>query len=94
MASKLKITFTDGREVEVLAGPRAEVACERHFKKSILEIGNSGSIEAVYFLAWAALHFSGKEPKGFDDFLNDLADVDYLTAETENPTEQAQSLEN
>lgn len=86
---KLRVTYTDGRTHDVLVGPRAQVACERHFKKSMMEIGQSGSIESVYFLAWAALHFAGKEPKDFDHFLDDLADVSPLDTEPANPTDAA-----
>jgi hypothetical protein len=88
--AKLRVTYTDGTVAEALAGPRAQVACERHFKKPITEIGNSGSIETVYFLAWAALHFAGKEPRGFDDFLDVLDDVEDAGEEKENPTQPAQ----
>lgn len=75
-APKFDITYLNGRKATAIAGPRAQVACERHFKKGIGEIVNSGAIETVYFLAWAALHFSGQEAADFDQFLNDIEEVD------------------
>ena len=89
-AAKLRVTYTDGTKKEALAGPRAQVACERHFKKSIVDIGNSGSIETIYFLAWAGLHFSGQESRDFEAFLDVLDDVEDAGEEKENPTVPAQ----
>jgi hypothetical protein len=82
--TRLKVTYTDGTEIEVLAGPRAQVDLERHFKMSIQEAKN---IEHVYYLAWTALHLSGKEPRAFDEWLDDLVDVDQLGEVDANPTQ-------
>lgn len=88
--AKLKITYTDGTEVEVLAGPRAQVDLERHFKISVQE---ANRIEHVYYLAWTALHLSGKEAREFDAFLDVLADVDELGEVEANPTQESPSSE-
>lgn len=84
--AKLKVTYADGRNVVALAGPKAQVMTERHFKKSFSELGNAGSLEVVYFLAWSALHFSGQEPKGFDEFLDVVSEVEDAESEEANPT--------
>lgn len=74
MATKLKITYADGREVAVLASPKAQVMTARHFKA---EGGFEGNhIEAGYRLAWASLHYAGKEPADFDAWLDLITDVE------------------
>lgn len=83
-SAKLKITYTDGTEVEVLAGPRAQVEMERHFKISVQE---ANRIEHVYWLAWKALFLAGKEPGEFEGFLDRIADVDQLDEVPANPTQ-------
>ena len=74
MATKLKVTYADGRAVEVLASPRAQVETARHFKAQGGFEGNQ--VEAGYRLAWASLHYSGKEAADFDAWLDLIADVD------------------
>jgi hypothetical protein len=87
MATKLKVSYSDGREVEVLASPRAQVETARHFKAQGGFEGNQ--IEAGYRLAWASLHYAGKEPADFDAWLDLIADVDEvpLTADDEKATD-------
>lgn len=74
MATKLKVTYSDGREVQILASPRAQVETARHFKAQGGFEGNQ--VEAGYRLAWASLHYAGKEPADFDAWLDLIADVD------------------
>lgn len=81
--SKLKVTFVDGREEIVPAGPRAQVDLERHFKISVAE---ANKIEHVYYLAWTALTLQGKESKEFDAWLDDISDVDPIGDDKANPT--------
>jgi hypothetical protein len=88
--ARLKVSYLDGRTVEALAGPRAQVATERHFGKSFQEIGQTGSVEAIYFLAWAALHFAGKESQDFDHFLDSIEGVEDASVSPANPTEEGQ----
>ncbi len=77
MATKLKVTYDDGRELVVLASPRAQVETERHFRgQGIVEINQ---VEAGYYLAWASLHFAGKEADEFEAWLNHIDDVDDVT---------------
>lgn len=81
--SKIKVTYLDGRVEIVLAGPRAQVDLERHFK---ISLGEANKLEHVYYLAWTALHLAGKEPREFDVWLDDLAEIDPLGDEDANPT--------
>jgi hypothetical protein len=84
--TRLKVKYTDGTEVEILAGPRAQVDLERHYKMSIAEARN---VEHVYYLAWTALHLAGKEPRAFEEWLDGLADVDNLGEVDANPTQSS-----
>jgi hypothetical protein len=93
VVAKLKVTYTDGKEAVAVAGPRAQVACERHFKRPLSELLEAKMVEAFYFLAWAGLHFAAPEslePRGFDDFLGVIADVEDAGEESEDPTKPAQ----
>lgn len=87
MATKLKVTYADGREIEVLASPKAQVVTARHFKSEGGFEGNQ--IEAGYRLAWASLHYAGKEPADFDAWLDLITDVDEvgLTEADEHATD-------
>lgn len=87
MATKLKVTYLDGHEFEVLASPRAQVETERHFKGT--DQAQSQMIESSFFLAWASLHFAGKEPAEFEAWLDKVADVDQVqkTVEEEQATD-------
>jgi len=94
MATKLKVQYADDRVVYVLATPRAQVETERHFRgQGIAEINK---VEAGYHLAWASLHYSGKEAAGFEEWLDRVADVDQVDLDVQDeqatdPTPAAQS---
>ena len=94
MATKLKVTYLDGREVAILASPKAQVMTARHFKSEGGYEGNQ--IEAGYRLAWASLHYAGREPAEFDVWLDLISEVDEAPlGETDeqatDPTPAAQS---
>ena len=72
MATKLKVTYADGREVEILASPRAQIETERHLRG----LGDGNRVEAGYYLAWASLFRAGKEPADFDAWLDQIAEVE------------------
>ncbi len=80
--AKLKVAYTDGREVEINAGPRAEVALERKFDMSAGDIKRN---EHFYYIAWAALHFANQEPAEFDAWLELIDDVVQVDAPAESP---------
>lgn len=78
---KMNVTYTDGRAIEVIVSPRAQVETERHFKG--IEQAQTQRLESHYYLAWASLHRAGKEAAQFEEFLDLVADVEEL-----NPTEE------
>jgi hypothetical protein len=89
MATKLKVTYLDDAEVEVLATPRAQVMTERFlqgFKESSL-------VEAGYRLAFESL-LSRKlidSGLGYEEWLDTIADVEELEEEKPDPTPEAPS---
>lgn len=86
MATKLKVVYNDGHEVQVIASPRAQVMTERHYGG----ISDAQKVEASYYLAWASLHKAGKEPAEFDAWLDLIEDVEEAEAEEPRPTPEAQ----
>lgn len=79
-SKKLIVTYLDGTEIEVAAGPKAQVMAERHFGHSLLEMATA---EEAYYLGWCALSVSGEYDKDFDTFLEVLDDVDIPESEME-----------
>ena len=82
MAIRLKVTYNDGREVSVLASPRAQVMTERAYSG----MSETKSIELSCYLAWAALHTAGKEAADFEAWLDAIADVAEDGGEPSDPT--------
>lgn len=79
MQQKFKVTYTDGRTVEVEAMPKDVVAFERQYAKRFTDaFGEMPALEWLYYLAWSPLHRSKQEPRGFDEFLDDVADIEAL----------------
>jgi hypothetical protein len=74
VTKKLTVTFTDGRDpVETKITPRAQVTAERHFSCSIAAMDHA---EQIYYMVWASLHYSAREPRDFDSFLDVLNDIE------------------
>lgn len=71
-ASKVKVTYQDGRVETVKILPRAQVMTERHFEgmdaKNTLAIG--------FHLGWAALVVLKKETLDFETWLDRVEDVE------------------
>lgn len=86
MAVKLKVTYLDGREAEVIASPRAQVMTEQYLGG----YGESRQVQGGYYLAWASLNKAGKEAADFETWLDQIADVAEVDS-TVTPTEPAQS---
>jgi hypothetical protein len=79
---KMKVTYNDGREVEFLASPRAQVMTEERVA------GSEGrSILAHYYLAWASLFKAGKEPADFETWLDLIAEAEQVDDEEPDPTQ-------
>lgn len=79
---KMKVAYSDGRTTEVIISPRAQVEVERHFKGT--DQASNQRIESHYFLAWAALHYAGRESGDFEAFLNAVADVEEVDPKEED----------
>jgi hypothetical protein len=73
---KAKITYQDGRVVEAIVGPKAQVAVERQYNVSLADDKLVRRLEHIYYMAYAALWAAGLEPRDFDAWLGDVADVE------------------
>lgn len=97
MGMKINVTYSDGRVVESKVSPKAEVEFERRFDVSINAAGRDMHQEYYYWLAWAGLHFAGKEPADFDAFLSTIDTAENVKDEEaqlpEDPTQPAPKLE-
>jgi len=79
---KMKVAYADGRSSEIIVTPRAQVETERHFKST--EQASNQRIESHYYLAWASLHYAGKEASDFEAFLSTVADVEEVDPKVED----------
>ena len=89
MATKLKVTYVDGREVEVIASPRAQVMTEQFIGGFVDE----RRVQAGYYLAWASLNKAGKEAADYETWLDQVADVEEVENKSTDPTQPAQSTD-
>jgi hypothetical protein len=81
---KLTVHYTDGREVEVTAGPATQVAFEREHNTSIVSIASDPKMTFVYWLAWHA----SKPGVDFDAWLESLESID-IEVDVPDPTKPA-----
>ncbi|MFD6069443.1 hypothetical protein [Amycolatopsis lurida] len=84
---KLKVTYSDGRVVESIVSPKAEVDFERHFGTSVIKAGRDMHQQYYYYLAWAGLHHAGREAADFDTFLGQIDEVVDAEAQEESGEE-------
>jgi hypothetical protein len=82
LAARLKVTYADGRDATVIASPRAQVETERHFTG----LSETRQVETAFYLAWASLHYAGKEGTAFEEWLNTITDVEEATPDVVDPT--------
>lgn len=85
MQMQFKVVYQDGRSLDVTARPRDFVNFERQSGKSIVALRQSPTMEAIYYLAWSALHGAGQEPGDFDSFLTVVDDVESVDDEDVEP---------
>lgn len=79
MQMKFTVTYEDGRVVEAVAKPKDIVAFERQYGQSMAAFGDETKrppMEWLFYLAWSPLHRSKREPRAFDEFLDDVEDVE------------------
>lgn len=88
---KITIRYTRKGEVqEVTTTLGTIVAWERKFKRKASDMGNGMGIEDIAFLAFEASRTHKiVVPASFDEFLNQLDNIEVVTEETENPTPAA-----
>lgn len=96
---KAKVTYNDGREVEAVIGPRAQVAVERRFDMLYTEVFDPNSTKArldcMYYAAWAAAHYAGLEPEDdYDTWLTLIQDVEPIAEGSTRPTKRARKPAN
>ncbi len=82
-ALKFNVLYRDGRSVEVLATPRAQVDTERRFPG----LEKTSEVEISFYLAWASLRSALKETAEFEVWLDAIADVETLVPEVVDPTQ-------
>jgi hypothetical protein len=82
MATKLKVTYLDGKVVEILAPGRAQVMTEQHFNG----VSDANAVQSGYYLAWISLHRAGQEPAEFEPWLDQVLEVEKLEDEDVDPT--------
>jgi hypothetical protein len=69
---KYVVSFYDGTSAEAIQGPAAEVAFEREFSTSVVEIALQRRAEWLYFMAWK----STKSNQPFDEWIERVSSVD------------------
>lgn len=94
---KLRVTYQDGRTVDVFVPPKAMVMVERTYNVSLTD-EKARRLEHSYYLAWQSLFLAGREPRDFEAFLMAMEDVDDITEEEaaangQDPTGTAPTLE-
>lgn len=83
---KLKVSYADGREVEAVASPQAQVMTEE-----FIGFGEEHKVKAGYYLAWASLHCAGMESAEFGNWLKAITEVEEVGQTPVNPTQPDQS---
>ena len=88
---KITIRYTRKGEVqEVTTTLGTIVAWERKFKRKASDMGNGMGIEDIAYLAFeASKTHKLTVPAAFDEFLNQLDNIEVVTEEQENPTPAA-----
>lgn len=96
MRMTFHVTYEDGREVEAVAKAKDFVAFERQYGQSMSAFGDetkAAPLEWLFYLAWSPLHRQGRESRAFDEFLNDVEDIEPVEDEGTVPFEKAPSDE-
>jgi hypothetical protein len=80
MATKVKVTYLDGRVAEVRVTPRNQIMAERHFKG----INDGNALQASYFLAWLALKAAKEEDAEYEPWLDLVDEVETVQPDSED----------
>jgi hypothetical protein len=73
-ATKMQVTYKDGRTVEFLVPPRVQIMTEEFFRPDG-GVGEINKIKASFYLAWLSLHRSGQESADFEAWIDLIADA-------------------
>lgn len=85
MRNIAKVSYTDGHTSEAPLTPRVITSCEEHAQKEGWAAGDGSRIRQSYYMAYLAMRFAGNTSKPYDQWLDDVDDIDVETPE--NPTE-------
>lgn len=76
---KLRVVTSDGPQGEFIVSPKVQVEFERQFKTGIGKaFENDLKMEHIYWLAWKAQHYAGREVKPFDSWLDTIETVEVV----------------
>ena len=77
MRIALKVAYSDGSGVDVVASAPDFIAYERKFNRSIVRIGDEARFEDLCFLAWTSLRRRHQTAEEFDQWIDRLDSVGY-----------------
>lgn len=91
----ISLTITTTTETyEVRLNPRAQIGWEQRFNKSLSELGNGITMTELFGMGYEATRWAGKTvPAKFEDWVENLVDIDIDAGEIENPTDAAPSAD-
>jgi hypothetical protein len=73
---QLKVVMNDGDQFNVDMSPTVIVAAERHYGKGFSKlVGEEGTLEAMFWIAWKATHCAGRVVEPFDEWLAKVSEV-------------------
>ena len=89
---KIRVTSRDNGTYTVTCGLRTVVAWERKFRTKASQMANGMGIEDMAYLAYEGSKEAGiVVPIAFDDFINDLIEVDVVEDEPAHHSQAAPS---
>lgn len=88
MFKKYRITHLDDTMIEVEGRRVDAIEFERHFKIPSSQFFNQDGIftEHIFFLGWCAEKREKPDLPGFDEWMNDISDVEIVIGEDSPPT--------
>jgi len=80
ISMKMNIAMVTGESVPVVVSPKVQVEFERQYNCGIASAfsGDEMRMEYVYFLAWKAATHLHKTSKEFEDWLDDVDDIEMV----------------
>lgn len=78
MKITLKIVDLEGKTLEATAIPVDFMAWERHSKSKVSQLANGAGMEDMLFLAWSTLTRSKAISEKFEDWSQNVAEIEVL----------------